>query len=228
MDVIYFLKDRTAFIRQLYCVTSAPYIERIQKIENEEEPFLLLNSSDEDNGPAFETEYIEAAESLDTIRLMYLSMLMSALHIYLKTWTKQSRIPVDDECKSTFKTKGWFWGYSCHFNRQFKIDFNKAPVDLKTLEEIILARNRIEHQPSITSRPQYEAKDYEILKSFSYIGEFSEYLLNEIGFSPFTAPLVSVSEEKLLKAISTIEKFAEWFNNELEPKIYPSRSKKNE
>ncbi len=229
MDVIYFLNDRTAFIYQLYRVTSAPYIERIQKIENEEEPFVSSNSSDEGDGePPFQTEFNEATKSLDTLRLMYLSMLMSALHSYLKTWTKQSRISVDDKCdkcKSTFKNKGWFWGYSCHFNCKFNIDFNKAPVNLKTLEEIILARNRIEHQPSITSCPHYEDVDYKKLKSFSYIDEFDEYLLNEIGFSPFTAPLVSVSEEKLLKAISTIEEFADWFNNEIEPKIYPLRKK---
>lgn len=228
MDVIYFLKARTAFIHQLYCVTSAPYVERIQKIENEEEPFVpLYNNGEGDGEPPFLTEYIEATESLDTLRLMYLSMLMSALHSYLKTWTKQSRISIDDKLhKSTFKNKGWFWGYSSHFSHHFKIDFNEAPVDLKILEEIILARNRIEHQSSIANRPQYEAKDYNNLESFSFIDELSEHLLKGIGFCAFTAPHVSVSEKQLLAAISTIEEFAEWFNNALEPKIYPLREKK--
>jgi len=230
MDVIFFLKDRTAFIHQLYCVTSTPYIERIQKIENEEDPFVPFYSGGECDGePAFLTEYIEATKSLDTLRLMYISMLMSALHLYLKTWTKQSHIPIIDKLhKSTFKNKGWFWGYSSHFSHHFNIDFKKAPVDLKILEEIILARNNIEHQSSIAGRPKYRVKVYKNLKSLSYIDEFSNHLLREIGFGTFSAPCVKVTEEQLIEAISTIEKFAEWFDSELEPQIYPSRAKMKE
>ncbi len=98
------------------------------------------------------------------------------------------------------------------------------PVDLKVIEEIILARNNIEHQSSIAARPRYGAKDYENLKSFNYIDEFSNHLLQKIGFGSFTAPRITVTEEQFLTAASTIESFAIWFNNEIEPKIYPTRS----
>lgn len=226
MDVIFFLKDQINFIRQLYRVTSAPYLERIQKIKNEEEPFGPLCYGYEGDGePPFQKEYNEASKSLDALRLMYLSMLMSALHSYLKTWTKQFRIPLDKNLhKNTSKKSGWFWHYSSHFGYHFKIDFNKAPVNLKVIEEIILARNNIEHQSSIADRPRYVAKDHENLKSFTYIDELSKHLLQEIGFGTFTAPHITVSEEQFLAAASTIESFAIWFNTEIEPKIYPSRS----
>ena len=160
MDVIFFLKDRTAFIHQLYSTTSAPYIERMQKIEDEEEPFVSQYFGGEDCGdPAFLDEFIEATNSLDTLRLMYISMLASVLQAYLKTWIKLSRIPFDKNTK-LYNTipgrKGWFWGYSNHFKHHFMIDFENAPIDLKIIEEIILARNNIEHQPSIVGGPKYE------------------------------------------------------------------------
>ncbi|MBL1264790.1 hypothetical protein [Candidatus Methylomicrobium oryzae] len=225
MNTIFFLKNRIDFIRQLYRVTSAPYLERIRKIENQEEPFVPLYYSNEGNGdPPFLGEYSEASDSLDTLRLMYLSMLMSALHSYLKTWIKQSCIPYEKNAYKGFSTKsGWFWSYSNHFFHHFNIDFNNAPVNLKAVEEIILARNNIEHQSSIADSPRFGAKDYGNLKTFSYIDEFSNHLLQEIGFSTLTAPHISVTEEQLLTIASTIEIFSIWFNKEIEPKIYPSR-----
>lgn len=198
------------------------------KIQNEEEPFVPLYSGGEGDGePFFQKEFNEASESLDTLRLMYISMLMSALHSYLETWVKQSQIPVDQTLhKNIFKNKGWFWGYNSHFNHRFKIDFEKAPVDLKIIEEIILARNNIEHQGSIAGRPKYGVKDYQKLKSFSYIDEFSARILQDIGFTKFLSPCLCVTEEQLLTAISTVENFAEWFKSQIEPKIYPLRIKK--
>jgi len=38
MDVAWFLNQRLDFIRQLYARSSAPFVERRAKIENEEEP----------------------------------------------------------------------------------------------------------------------------------------------------------------------------------------------
>jgi hypothetical protein len=38
MDVLHFLRSRTAFIRQLYEVTSSPYLERKRRIEAGEDP----------------------------------------------------------------------------------------------------------------------------------------------------------------------------------------------
>ena len=62
MDVRYFLKARTTFIRQLYDTCSAPYLERKQKIEAKEYPFVPPYS--EDGEPPFLQEWIEADESL--------------------------------------------------------------------------------------------------------------------------------------------------------------------
>jgi hypothetical protein len=227
MDVNFFLKERTNFICQLYRVTSAPYIERIQKIQNKEKPFVPLCEIDQYNGePPFQKEFNEAVESLDTLRLMYISMLSSALHESLKTWTKITGKPLDPQLHPRpYEKKGWFWNYGSHFKHYFNIDFTKAPIDLKIIEEIVLARNNIEHQASIASRPKYGVKDYEYLQSLSYIDEFSAHLTQELGFCTIFSPSVYITEEQLLTALSTIDKFSEWLNNELEDLLYPLRAK---
>ena len=40
MTVAYFLKQRTAFIRQFYATASAPYVDRLARIEGEQEPWV--------------------------------------------------------------------------------------------------------------------------------------------------------------------------------------------
>jgi hypothetical protein len=226
MDVNFFLKERTTFIRQLYNVTSAPYIERIQKIENKEAPFVSMDSGDESDGePPFQREFNEAVNSLDTLRLMYVSMLMSALHSFFMTWIKQSGMQIDKNLyKGVSKKKGWFWDYSRHFNHHFNINFDNAPVNLKIIEELILARNNIEHKSSISGRPKYSEDNYKILNSFTFTDKFDNDILQNLGFI-FYPFIVHITEDQLLTAISTIEEFSEWFSSEIEIKIYPLRAK---
>jgi hypothetical protein len=97
MEVRYFLNRRIAFIRQLFETTSAPYIERIRKIEGEEEPFVPPYS--EDGEPPFLEEWIEADESLHILAYSCVSMLAAAMHLYLEAWVDQSRVPVDESLK---------------------------------------------------------------------------------------------------------------------------------
>lgn len=39
MDVLFFFKERTRFIRQFYDSAAAPFIQTMKAIENEEPPF---------------------------------------------------------------------------------------------------------------------------------------------------------------------------------------------
>jgi hypothetical protein len=60
MDLLYFLKARTAFLRHFYNVTSAPFKEAKRKIERAEAPFES-HSAKYDGEPPFTTEWIVAA-----------------------------------------------------------------------------------------------------------------------------------------------------------------------
>ncbi|NOT15492.1 MAG: hypothetical protein HOP21_07945 [Methylotenera sp.] len=62
MDIQYFLNQRVKFIKQLYVISSAVYIERKRLIESNEVPFAAPYS--EDPEPPFLEDWLEAEESL--------------------------------------------------------------------------------------------------------------------------------------------------------------------
>ena len=141
MNVGYFLKERIAFIRQFYDAASLPFIERKRKIETGEEPFVPPYSEDGDGEPPFLVEWMEADESLQVLGYSCISMVAATFHLYLKTWEAELGTPVGDSFKSEFK-KGWLYGYKAYFAARFGICFDKAPVDMSILEEVVL-RQRV-------------------------------------------------------------------------------------
>lgn len=219
MDVRYFLKERVAFIRQFYVTSSAVYIERKRLIEAGEEPFVAHYS--EDPEPAFLDEWLEAEESLQVLGRTCISMLTAVFHLYFKTWERQIGIPVDPSLTENFK-KGWLNGYKAYFARHFGIRFEDSPTSLVILEEMVLARNRIQHPESIImDSSHYSDNDLEKLRHPFFIDENDASLFSENEASErawLMAPRIHVNAEKLFTALSEVESFAEWLENvEAEP-----------
>lgn len=211
MDVRYFLGKRLAFIEQLYVNSSAQFIERKRKIEAEEEPFVPPYS--EDPEPAFLSEWLETEESLQVIGHACISMLSASFHLYLKTWERQLGVPIDDSYKSAFK-RGWFNGYKVYFQRQFNVIFEESSCNLELLEELALARNRVQHPESITNQSSYySADDLKKLPSPFFIADRDRELLAEMEEgerSWLMPPTIHIPLEKLKAAISEVTRFAEW------------------
>ncbi len=223
MDVRYFLDRRIAFIRQFYATASEPYIERKRKIEAHEESFVPPYS--EDGEPPFLDEWLEADESLHVLAYSCISMLSAALHLYLESWVKQSRIAVEESMKkSEFKKKGWFIGYDAHFTKHFNIAFKTGPSDLKMLNEVVLVRNRIEHPYSITDqRTQYSASDLKQLRHPFFVDKTEMTLLgysDEEEVPQFMLPKVHITEVQLLTAAAEVERFSAWFDPAIEAVVY--------
>lgn len=222
MDVFYFFSRRIDFIRQLYGTASAPYVERKRKIEAKEEPFVPPYS--EDGEPPFLEEWLEADESLHVLAYSCVSMLAAALHLYLETWVGQSRVPVDETLRKSFKNLGWFPSYKTHFSQHFAIDFGSCPEPLGLLEEVVLARNRFEHPPSITNvRTQYADTDLRKLPHPFFVDEREADILTDAEegeMAWFIPPTLHVTETKLLAAITAVENFAKWFETEIENRVY--------
>lgn len=65
MDVAWFLNRRLDFIRQLYTTSSAPFVERLRLIENEEDPYVPPYA--EDGEPPFLAEWQESHDSIDVL-----------------------------------------------------------------------------------------------------------------------------------------------------------------
>jgi hypothetical protein len=223
VDIRYFLECRIAFVRQFYTTASEPYVERKRKIEAHEAPFVPLYS--EDAEPPFLDEWLEADESLHILAYSCVSMLSTALHLYLESWVKQSRVAVEESMKkSVFKKKGWFLGYDAHFTKHFNIAFKTGPSDLKMLNEVVLVRNRIEHPYSITDRKtQYCASDLKQLRHPFFVDKTEMALLGyseEENESRFILPTVHITEAQLLAAVAEVERFSAWFDPAISAVVY--------
>jgi len=228
VDILYFLNSRIAFIRQFYGSASAPFLERKRKIEAGEDPFVPPYS--EDGEPPFLDEWLEADESLHILAYSCVSMLASALHLFLEAWVGQSGVPVGNPLKqSEFKKRGWLSGYKAHFTARFGIAFENSPADFKVLEEVVLARNRIEHPSSITDqKTQYSTSDMKKLSNPLFVNKTDISLLNLFEDEEprwFMPPTLYVTESQLLAALAEVEKFAEWFDTEVERVVYGHSSK---
>jgi len=222
MDVGHFLKERTAFIRQLYDTASAPFLERKRKIEAGEDPFVPPYS-EEDGEPAFLAEWIEADDSLHVLAYSCISMLEAALHLYLKTWERQFGVPANDSFKAEFK-KGWLNGYKAYFAHHASIHFNDGQADLKVLEEVALARNRVQHPEFITSpRSHYSDSDLRELSHPFFVDDREKRLPSDVDEgkkSWLMPPTLHVTGQKLSIAINEVEKFADWLEIEINKHVY--------
>lgn len=211
MDIRYFLGERLAFIEQLYANGGTPFVERKRKIEAGEAPFVPPYS--EDGEPPFLSEWLEAEESLQVVGHMCISMLSASFHLYLKAWERQLGIPIDGSFKSDFK-KGWLNGYKAYFKRHFNVLFEKSPCNLQLLEELVLARNRVQHPESITiQRSQYSEDDLKKIPRPFFINERDGELLSEMAEGEqiwLLPPSIHVTQQKLMAAISEVVHFAEW------------------
>ena len=167
MDARHFLDQRLAFIEQLYANGATPFIERKRKIEVKEEPFVPPHS--EYLEPAFISEWLEAEESLQVMGHTCTSLLSASFHLYLKSWERQLGRPVTIKYKSAF-ARGWLNGYKAYFLGEFNVIFENSPCNLNFLEEIVLARNRVQHPELITDRgPYYSSDDLKKLPSPFFI-----------------------------------------------------------
>lgn len=223
MNVRYFLSKRLQFIRQFYVAASTPYLDRKRKIEAGEDPFVPPCS--EDAEPPFLEEWVEADESLHVLAHSCISMLAAALHLYLDAWVKESGKPIDaNEFKKVKGKSGWLAAYMDHFSQRLNIDIGGASINLRLLEEVVLARNLVEHPPTITSlRPHFSDADLKKLRHPFFIDEREVELLADTDESAMIwliPPTLHVTHEQLLAVISEIEGFAEWFDAEIERYVY--------
>jgi hypothetical protein len=215
MDIQFFLFQRLGFIEQFYKNSAASFVERKRRIEAEEEPFVPPYS--EDDEPPFLVEWIEADESLNVLGRSCISMLAASFHLYLKTWEHQIGIPIDESLKLCFKKNGWFHGYKAYFAERLGVRFEDSQCDLSLLEELVLARNRVQHPESITNHStHYSDSDLKKLPRPFFVDEKEFDLFADVdegARSWLTPPTVHVTAEKLLSALSEVARFSKWLED---------------
>lgn len=215
MDVRYFLTDRIAFILQLYENAAQPFVDRQRRIDEGEHPYPPKYR--EDDEPPYLEESIEVEESLQVLAYTCLSMLAGALHLYLATWRTQ--LPVGEP---TGRKKGWLHQARADFLEWFGIDFEDAPSDLRFLEEIVLARNRIQHPEDIVSvLPSYSESDLERRPGVFFVTETERKMFardGPEGQSWMWQPSLHVTPEKLRAAVAEVLQFSEWLEAQIQEK----------
>ncbi len=234
MNVHYFLKARTRFIRQFYDDAAFPFTERKRKIEVGEEPFVPPYS--EDGDPPFEVEWIEADESLDVLGQACISMLAATLQLYFKEWVDEIHrrfgsdqlakvgIGRPQDNKAAFK-EGWINGYRAFFQDKLKIDWTDVPSNLGVLQEVVLTRNRAQHPERIMSfridQSQRDAMKYP--RSF-----FADELELKVFADAPEVPAewvrpwrLNVTRGKLFAAVDEVDGFCAWLEERL--LAWPSR-----
>ena len=219
MDVLFWYKERTGFIRSFYEQASAPFDERIAKIQAGELPFEPpYGDSDE---PPYYVEWEEAKESLEVLGQTCVSMLSASLKLYFLTWEKELGVRMSGrERKRAFK-HGFLSGYKAYFGTLVGVSWGECPADFELVEQVVLARNAVQHPADITRlRPVHPSRDLRKRRTPFFIDDFGrEYTEGDFAEISWLNPAVSVSGGQLLAAVEETESLAEW----LEPHLVVAR-----
>lgn len=226
MDVLYFLKQRTSFIRTLYGGAVASFEDQIRRIETEEEPFVPRYSGDDES--PFLDEWIEADECRDVIGHACLSLLAASLRLFLDTWDEELNMNCSTRNKKNFAERGWINGYRSCFREMLNIQWENSPCDLRFLKGLVLARNRIQHPESIhTVRTKYSRHDFAKLgRRLFFTGSSETILPDEVDEGEFTwllAPNIKVTREALMLAADEVDTFCTWLDSEIHRTINRDR-----
>jgi len=213
LDIEFFLKERNKFSLYFYEKASKPFIETMLSIENEKDPYIPPYS--EDGEPPFLAEWLEARDGLNSVGLATISMLSSAIQLFLSCWA--DRIESKDHRLDRKGNKGWLNAYK-KITMDFGVDYSKCPASLDIIEQTVLARNRTQHSEEITShRISHSKKDLSKYPSPYFI---SDEDLNRISSqqpeSWWMMPDIHIDHTKLKAVILEIEKYCSWLESEYE------------
>ena len=211
MQIDYFLKERTKFIRYFYERATEPFISIINAIEQEKEPYV--QSGREDSVPEFQEEWEDASLGMDTVGQTALSMLSSSVKLFLSEWRNRVKKRHGIDCPKNFEQKGWL----CFF-KEIQRPINECPAKLEIIEQVILARNRIQHPGDIIMLKVRHCEND--LKKYPRPFFADEHELkppsekNENFKFWDLAPSVATTKESIFIAISEVESFCSWLEEE--------------
>lgn len=217
MDVLFFFKERTRFIRYFYEVAGEPFRETKRKIEADEPPFDNPPYS-EDAEPPYLEEWMEADEGLEVLGRTCLSMLSPSLQLYFRTWERELGVRWEEGERERAFRNGFLKGYQKCFGELLGLSWDECPADLDLIEQITLARNRDQHPEHITSmRVDHARKDLAKHPHPFFVSEIERkmYLDREMQGTFWMTPAVHVSREALCTAIEEVEKLAAWLDERI-------------
>lgn len=220
MDVEYFLKQRTKFIRYFYDNGVVGFREILRQIDMQEEPFVPPYS--EDGEPPFVEEYMDATYGIGAIGVAALSMLSDTLKVFFMTWERHLGVEFPQEWLKRFKKEGFVAVYRDAFGQIAKDDWATCPVDFNVIEQVVLARNDAQHGKNLHEfRPSHSPKTIEKYSPPLFVTEYEKGApKEEIG--GFAGVDITISREDLWIAIEQVEMLADWMELRLQAVRWPN------
>jgi hypothetical protein len=221
MEVDYFLKRRTAFIRNYHATAAMPFQTIKQAIEDEVEPYVPPYS--EDGEPAFLEEWLNAETGIQIVGRTCVSMLSESLKVYLQTWEKLFRVRCEAHVPEIFKKKGFWHGYKECLCQITQLDWSACPANLVVIEQVVEARNRSQHHggdiDTLSVRHPKDLREKYDRPIFIYehekdLGEEQD----RATFKLLGSELI-ISKDTLDEALRQVESLVDW----LEPKLQERR-----
>ncbi|HYL83355.1 MAG TPA: hypothetical protein VE263_03900 [Candidatus Angelobacter sp.] len=201
MDFLYMLDSKLRFVEFFYSAASKCFQAEMDKIERHEVPY---DTFDPENGdPPFVDEYIEFGDGLRTLGNLTLSLVSVVLQEYLAASTDQLGLGQPPKIKE----KGIFQRYRQLILEKTEVDIAKLGADCALIEEIFLARNRIQHVGDIGTKWVYQDKEYarKYPKAEFANRSWIEAMGDETDPEIIAAPL-EITGEKIGKAIAEVKK----------------------
>lgn len=216
MDINYFLKKRTAFIRRLYTDAALPFADTQRKIVDGLPPFDAPPYS-EDPEPPYFSEWLDAGAAREILALACVSLLSDTLKLYFHT-LRERVICFGFGEEKPYK-KGYVVAYREVLKEILDTDWSDCPADFEVIEQIVLARNQAQHgeylahfdsQHNTTTVGQFP-KPF-----FANEDEYAIWLQSGGAPDSYLVPRVSVSTDALLSAIDHVEKLSDYIESRLD------------
>lgn len=218
MDVLYFLKERTRFIRRFYEVADGAFAEIKRKIRDEESPFDVCppGFSPEDGEPPFLEEYMDADASEEFVGQSSVSFVAASLKLFFDEMRHDldrflgGRVPEFDlGCAK----KHGFLAANRKWFAEVGIPLEQSGADLAIVEEVILTRNAFQHPDSIGSMTLYLRGQQVRRRPFPWF----VHPLEERGVAPENMEdlerfswMLSITREKFLDAVDQVDLLCEF------------------
>lgn len=222
VDVAWFLKERTSFLRFFYDNGAQPFRDILRKIEEEDDPFEPPYSEDGDE-PPFQIEYQQAWHGVEMVGIATLCMLSDSLKIFFSTWEQLLRVKLQLAMPAVFK-QGLVNGYKVGFGQVMNDDWSSCPANLDVIEQVVMARNDAQHGRNLHDlQPTHNSKTRAKHSRPFFISDIDSIIINTEALGDFArADLrISVTKERLFAAIDQVDMLADWMELRLQAVLWP-------
>jgi hypothetical protein len=212
MDCAYFLNQRTQFVSDFYDTSIQPFNKMKTDIENEIPPFDNFPYG-ESNEPAFMKQWGDADTSIKLIGMMALCLISESLKIYISCVSKNIGFSLDEKAKKV-RNKRLFSTFKKYFGAILKTHWVDCSFDDTLLNEIIVARNSIQHNDNLhTFLVQHTKHTLQKTPQPFFAKESQLQAFDNLrSYSTVFRPHIVVDRDKLNAAISALEGLADWID----------------